>query len=146
MAPGAPRKNSTWRCRHEFKPRWWEPGIDLATYRWRRSSCSTRPIPDVWSDPRLDFADTIEETRAGRGMPPQPNRHVRAQLFTPGDGWRVWRVARKEDSCRSLKPFSQETVPTTSVVHVLNGKQVRQLRRRVLARRKQVGIITVHGK
>ena len=48
------------------------PGIAQAEYGGALFLFPPRPIPDVWTDPRLDFADTLEERLLAAGVPAQP--------------------------------------------------------------------------
>jgi hypothetical protein len=103
------------------------PGIGLATYGGAVFLFPPRPIPDVWSDLRLDFADTLEERILAAGCLHSRHRHVALLSYSPpGAGWR--RMARrfgKKIVHVPLGHFSQETVQQLRLVHVLNGKQVR---------------------
>jgi hypothetical protein len=103
------------------------PGIGLATYGGALFLFPPRPIPDVWRDKRLDFADTLEERLVAAACLHSRERHI--ALLTeapPGAGWR--RLARrfgKKLVHVPLSHFSQETVQQLRLVHVLNGQQVR---------------------
>ncbi len=103
------------------------PGIGLATYGGAVFLFPPRPIPDVWSDPRLDFVDTLEERLLAAGCLHSHHRHVALLSYAPpGAGWR--RMARrfgKKIVHVPLHHFSQETVQQLRIVHVLNGKKVR---------------------
>jgi len=103
------------------------PGIGLATYGGAVFLFPPRPIPDVWSDRRLDFADTLEERILAAGCLHSQHRHVALLSYSPpGAGWR--RMARrfgKKLVHVPLHHFSQETVQQLRLVHVLNGRQVR---------------------
>jgi hypothetical protein len=103
------------------------PGIGLATYGGAVFLFPPRPIPDVWSDGRLDFVDTLEERLLAAGCLHSEHRHI-ALLSTapPGAGWR--RMARrfgKKIVHVPLHHFSQETIQQLRLVHVLNGRQIR---------------------
>ncbi len=103
------------------------PGIGLATYGGAVFLFPPRPIADVWTDPRLDFADTLEERILAAGCLHSQHRHVALLSYAPpGAGWR--RMARKFGKKIVHVPlahFSQETIQQLRLVHVLNGKQVR---------------------
>jgi hypothetical protein len=103
------------------------PGIGLATYGGATFLFPPRPIPDIWADRRLDFADTLEERVLAAGCLHSQHRHVALLSYAPpGAGWR--RMARrfgKKIVHVPLSHFSQETVQQLRLVHVLNGKQVR---------------------
>ena len=48
------------------------PGIAQAEYGGALFLFPPRPIPDIWTDPRLDFADTLEERLLAGALPAQP--------------------------------------------------------------------------
>ncbi len=103
------------------------PGIGLATYGGAVFLFPPRRIPDIWSDRRLDFVDTLEERVLAAGCLHSHYRHVAVLSYAPpGAGWR--RMARrfgKKLVHVPLHHFSQETVQQLRLVHVLNGRQVR---------------------
>jgi hypothetical protein len=103
------------------------PGIGLANYGGALFLFPPRPIPDIWTDRRLDFVDTLEERVLAAGCLHSQQRHVALLSYAaPGAGWR--RLARRfgrKIVHVPLHHFSQETVQQLRLVHVLNGKQVR---------------------
>ena len=107
------------------------PGIGLATYGGATFLFPPRPIPDIWTDRRLDFADTLEERVLAAGC--LHSRHAHMALLSyapPGAGWRrMARRFRKKIVHVPLHHFSQETVQQLRLVHVLNGRQIRNLTR-----------------
>ena len=86
-----------------------------------------RPIPDVWTDPRLDFADTLEERLLAAAFLHSQDRHVAVvSPRIPPASWR--RLARRfgrKIVHLPLKRFSGQLLERLRTFHVLNGKQVR---------------------
>jgi hypothetical protein len=140
-APADPRDypwRTTWMAEHhdestlalfatDFTKEMIGPGIGLATYGGAVFLFPPRPIPDIWTDRRLNFADTLEERVLAAGCLHSQHRHVALLSYAPpGAGWR--RMARRMGKKLVHVPlhhFSQETVQQLRLVHVLNGKQVR---------------------
>ncbi len=140
-APADPRDypwRATWMAEHndestlalfatDFTQEMVGPGIGLATYGGAVFLFPPRPIPDIWSDRRLNFTDTLEERVLAAGCLHSHHRHIALLSYAPpGAGWR--RMARrfgKKIVHVPLHHFSQETVEQLRLVHVLNGKQVR---------------------
>ena len=80
------------------------PGIAQAEYGGAFFLFPPRPIPDIWTDPRLDFADTLEERLLAGALPAQPRaaRRGRQPPAAPrprGGGWRGGSAARSS-TCR----------------------------------------------
>ena len=140
-SPADPRDypwRTTWMAEHQdestlalfatnFHEEMVGPGIGLATYGGAVFLFPPRPVADIWSDPRLDFVDTLEERVLAAGCLHSHHRHI-ALLSSapPGAGWR--RMARrfgKKIVHVPLHHFSQETVQQLRLVHVLNGRQIR---------------------
>jgi hypothetical protein len=103
------------------------PGIVQAEYGGALFIFPPRPIPDVWTDPRLDFADTLEERLLAAALLHSRERHVAlACPKPPPASWR--RLARRFDRKLvhlPLKRFSGQTIERMRRFHLLNGKQVR---------------------
>ena len=103
------------------------PGIGLAQYGGAMFLFPPRPIVDVWHDPRLDFADTLEERLLAGACLHSGEKHIAVlSESAPGPGWR--RLAKSYGRKLVHVPlgrFSQETVQRLRMVHVLNGHQVR---------------------
>ncbi|MGQ0636144.1 MAG: hypothetical protein ACT4QC_16145 [Planctomycetaceae bacterium] len=140
-SPADPRDypwRTTWMAEHhdestlalfatDFHSEMVGPGIGLATYGGALFLFPPRRIPDVWSDRRLDFTDTLEERLLAAGCLHSRHRHVALLSYSPpGAGWRklARRFGRKIVHV-PLNHFSQETIQQLRLVHVLNGKQVR---------------------
>ncbi len=103
------------------------PGIGLATYGGAMFLFPPRPIPEIWSDPRFDWVDTLEERLLAAACHYSHERHIAVlSNAPPGAAWR--RIARQHGRKLIHVPlgrFSQETVARLRQVHVLNGQQVR---------------------
>ncbi|MBQ16732.1 MAG: hypothetical protein CMJ65_06360 [Planctomycetaceae bacterium] len=103
------------------------PGIGLATYGGAMFLFPPRPVPEIWSDPRFDWVDTLEERLLAAACHYSRERHIAVlSNAPPGAAWR--RIARQHGRKLIHVPlgrFSQETVARLRQVHVLNGQQVR---------------------
>ena len=85
-------------------------------------------IPDIWTDPRLDFATTLEERLLAAACLHSdcPQMALSVQLYPPGAGWRkLARRFQKKWVHVPLGGFSQSTIQQLRIVHVLNGHHVR---------------------
>jgi hypothetical protein len=103
------------------------PGICLATYGGALFLFPPVAIHDVWTDPRLDFTETLEERLLAAACLHSRSRHIALlSPLPPGAGWR--RLARrfqKKWVHLPLTHFSDSTVQQLRMLHVLNGKEVR---------------------
>lgn len=103
------------------------PGVGQATYGGCLFLFPPRSIPDVWQDPRFDFADTLEERLLAAGCHHSEHRHIALLSESPpGAGFR--RLARRYGKKLVHVPLgrmSQETIGRLRVFHVLNGREVR---------------------
>jgi hypothetical protein len=103
------------------------PGIAQAEYGGAMFLFPPRPIPDVWSDPRFDFADTLEERLLAGALFHSQERHVAlVSAKAPPASWR--RLARRFGRKLvhlPLKRFSGQLLERLRRLHVLNGKHVR---------------------
>jgi hypothetical protein len=103
------------------------PGIAQAEYGGAFFLFPPRSIPNIWTDRRLDFADTLEERLLAAALMHSRERHV--ALVSPRPplaGWR--RLARRfgrKFIHLPLKRFSGQLLERLRQFHVLNGKQVR---------------------
>ena len=140
-SPADPREypwRSTWFAEHDnestlaffgsdYRQNIIGPGIALATYGGALFLYPPVAIPDVWRDPRLDFAETLEERLlAAACLHSRCPDVVLLSSLPPGVGWR--RLARrfhKRFVHLPLSRFSDATVQQMRMFHVLNGKQVR---------------------
>ncbi len=103
------------------------PGICLATYGGAMFLFPPIPIPDVWSDPRLDFAETLEERLIAAACMHSRSPHVALLCsLPPGTAWKgIAKHFQRQLVHVPLGQFSDETVQRLRMVHVLNGKHIR---------------------
>ncbi len=103
------------------------PGICMATYGGALFIFPPIPIPDIWTDPRLDFTETMEERiLAAACLHSQCPQIALLSPLPPGAGWR--RMAKrfgKKWVHLPMGQFSESTLQQLRILHVLNGKQVR---------------------
>ncbi|MEM8665916.1 MAG: hypothetical protein AAGG48_00265 [Planctomycetota bacterium] len=103
------------------------PGIGLSVYGGAMFLFPPVEIPDVWSDPRLDYAETLEERLIAAACMYSSARQIAlVSSLPPGGGWR--RLARRYKKHLIHVPlgsFSDEQVQQLRLVHVLNGREVR---------------------
>ncbi|MFO1041539.1 MAG: hypothetical protein U0941_07105 [Planctomycetaceae bacterium] len=103
------------------------PGIGQATYGGAMFLFPPRPVPDIWSNGRFDFVDTMEERLLAAACYHARERHVALLSYAPpGPAWR--RLAKRYGKKLIHVPlgrFSQETVQQLRMFHVLNGQRVR---------------------
>ena len=111
----------------DFRQEMVGPGIGLATYGGGLFLFPPRSVPDIWRDPRLDFADTLEERLLAGACLHSEERHIAVLSHAPpGPGWR--RLAKQHGKKLvhvPLNKFSQQTIQQLRLVHVLNGQQIR---------------------
>ena len=103
------------------------PGIAQAEYGGALFIFPPRPIPDVWSDPRLDFTNTLEERLLAAAFLHSRERHVAVvSPRIPTTNWRriATRFGRKIVHL-PIKRFSAQLIERLRIFHVLNGKTVR---------------------
>ena len=140
-APADPREypwRSTWYAEHDeestlafYATNFLEepvgPGICLATYGGAMFLFPPVAIPDIWSDPNLDFATTLEERLIGAACMHSRERHIALlSHLPPGVGFR--KLAKRFNKRLihvPFKQFSDSTVQQLRMVHVLNGSDVR---------------------
>jgi hypothetical protein len=103
------------------------PGIGVAKYGGAMFLFPPRPIPDVWRDPRFDFADTLEERLLAAACYHSEEKHIALLSHAP-PGAAFRRIAKRFGRKLVHVPlgkFSQATIQQLRLVHVLNGHQVR---------------------
>lgn len=103
------------------------PGIALATYGGAMFLFPPVQIPDIWHDPRLDFADDLEERLVAAACLHSRERQI-ALLSPkpPGAGFRrLAKRFRKQLIPIPLSQFNDAMVNQLRMVHVLNGREVR---------------------
>jgi hypothetical protein len=103
------------------------PGIAQADYGGALFLFPPRAIPDIWTDPRLDFVDTLEERLLAGAFLHSRERHVAVvSPRPPPASWR--RLARRfgrKIVHLPLKRFGGQLIERLRRFHVLNGKVVR---------------------
>jgi hypothetical protein len=103
------------------------PGICLANYGGALFLYPPVAIHDIWQDPRLDFATTLEERLLAAAC--LHSRCPNIALVSPSPPGVAWRQLAKKFKKKlvhiPLSRFSDSTVQQLRMVHVLNGKDVR---------------------
>lgn len=103
------------------------PGVAEARYGGALFLHPPRPIPEIWTDPRLRDVDTLEETLLASAFLHSRDRHV--AVVSPGLPTGAWRrLARKYGRKivhLPLKRFSGAMIERLRTFHILNGKHVR---------------------
>lgn len=103
------------------------PGIGQSQYGGTFFQFPPRPIPNVWEDPRLDFAQSLEDRLIAGAALHSSEKHI--AVVSPIPPLARWKkIARKYD--RKLIPiplsrFSGQTVNRLRHFHVLNGHEIR---------------------
>lgn len=140
-SPADPRNypwRITWSAEHtdestlalfatDFQAEMVGPGIGLATYGGALFLFPPRPIPEIWHDPRLDFATTLEERVLAAACLHSEEKHIALlSAAPPGIAWKqIARRFKKKLIHVPLSRFSQATIQQLRLVHVLNGQKVR---------------------
>lgn len=103
------------------------PGICLGNYGGALFIFPPVAIPDIWQDPRLDFATTLEERLLGAACLHSQCKHIAlVSSAPPGQAWRqIAKQFKKSLVHLPLSRFSDATVQNLRMVHVLNGKEIR---------------------
>lgn len=103
------------------------PGICLGNYGGALFIFPPVAIPDIWQDPRLDFATTLEERLLGAACLHSQCKHIALlSSAAPGHAWRsIAKQFKKAWVHLPLSKFSDSTVQNLRMVHVLNGKEIR---------------------
>ena len=103
------------------------PGVAVCEYGGALLMYPPRNFPDIWTDPRLDFADTLEERLLAGALFHSQERHVVVVCAKPPcASWR--RLARrfgKKLVHLPMSRFSSSTVERLRHFHVLDGWEVR---------------------
>ncbi|MGH7223067.1 MAG: hypothetical protein ACRELF_07560, partial [Gemmataceae bacterium] len=103
------------------------PGIAQAEYGGALFLFPPRPIPNIWTDPRLDAADTLEERLLAAALLHSRERHIAlVSPKPPPSSWRrLARRYRRKIVHLPLKRFSDQMLERLRQFHILNGKEVR---------------------
>lgn len=103
------------------------PGVAVARYGGCMFLFPPRPVPDVFQDPRFDFADTLEERLIAAALYYSNEPHVALlSHLPPGAGWRrLARRYKKKIIHVPLNRFGSAMIDRLRTVHVLNGQHVR---------------------
>lgn len=103
------------------------PGIAQAQYGGALFLFPARPVPEIWTDPRLDRHDTLEGRLLAAGFLHSRDRHV--AVVSPGPPPASWRRLARAYGRKivhlPLKRFSGATIERIRTFHVLNGRHVR---------------------
>ncbi len=103
------------------------PGIAQSRYGGAFFLFPPRSIPDIWNDPRLGFARTLEERLIGAAALHSQERHI--VLVSPIRPLARWRRSAKLFNRTivsiPLSRFSGQTVDKLRRFHVLNGHELR---------------------
>ncbi len=103
------------------------PGIGQSQYGGTLFLFPPRPIPDIWEDPGLDFAQTLEERLIAGAALHSLEKHITlVSPIPPPARWKqiAGRFERKLIPV-SLSRFSGQTVARLRRFHVLNGHEIR---------------------
>lgn len=140
-SPADPRDypwRTTWFAEHkeestlaffatDFQEEMVGPGIALATYGGAMFLYPPVAISDIWRDPRLDFATSLEERLIGAACYHSRQRQI--ALLSPTPPTAMWRKIAKRFGKQfvhlPLGQFNSAMVQQLRMVHVLNGHQVR---------------------
>jgi len=103
------------------------PGIGLSVYGGALFLYPPVVIPDVWTDARLDYTETLEERLLAAACIHSRGKQIAVlSALPPGNGFRkLARRYRKQLVHVPLNSFSDEQVQQLRTVHVLNGSEVR---------------------
>ncbi len=103
------------------------PGVAVATYGGALFLYPPRSIPNVWTNPELDFVDTLEDRLvAAACLHSQSKQIAFLSPAAPGAAWR--KIAKRFGKSLVHVPLSQFNdgmVQQLRTVHVLNGQEVR---------------------
>ena len=103
------------------------PGIGMSLYGGAMFLFPPRSIPDIWSDQRFDFCDTLEERLIAAGCHHSEEKHIALlSPAPPGLGWKklAQRYGKKLIHI-PLSRFSQSMIQQLRMFHVLNGQETR---------------------
>lgn len=103
------------------------PGIGQSSYGGALFLFPPRPIPDIWNDPGLAFAKTLEERLIAAAAVHSRELHI--ALVAPIPPRARWRLIARQFGRKlvwiPLSRFSGQTVDRLRRFHVLNGHDIR---------------------
>ena len=110
------------------------PGIALATYGGAMFLYPPVPIPDIWRDPRLEFAEQLEDRLIAAACLHSRERQIAVlSERAPGAAWRsIARKLHKKLVHVPLGHFNDAMLQQLRMVHVLNGTEVRSYAERFI--------------
>jgi hypothetical protein len=110
------------------------PGIGLSRYGGLFLLYPPRPLPDIWEDPRLDFARTAPDRLvAGALLHSQERNVVLVSPRPPRRGWKLLaRRLRRHILTIPLRRFSGQEIERLRHFHVLNGREIRSFASRFI--------------
>ncbi len=129
---------STWYAEHseestiafyatDFRKEIIGPGLAASNYGGVMFLFPPRPIPDIWTDKRLDFTESMEERLiAAVCLHAQSRQVALVSWLPPGSGWR--RLAKRFRKTLVHVPmggFNEAMIQQLRTFHVLNGQEVR---------------------
>jgi hypothetical protein len=99
----------------------------MATYGGAMFLYPPVSIPDIWTDRRLDFVETLEERLLAAACLHSRQRQVALlSSLPPGPGWRrLAKRFRRQLVHVPTSSFSEAELSQLRLVHVLNGTHVR---------------------
>ncbi len=103
------------------------PGIGRAQYGGAMFLFPPRHIEDPWTDPRFDFATTLEERLLAVACRYSESRQIALlSSAVPGAAWRSLAKRFKKNLVHlPIGHFSASTIEQLRTVHVLNGRHIR---------------------
>lgn len=140
-SPADPRDypwRTTWFAEHDaestmafyatdFREEMVGPGIGMSIYGGAMFLFPPLVIPDIWTDRRLDFVDSVEERLLAATCLHARGRQIAlVSSLPPGAGWRrLARHFKKQFVHVPLASFSSVEVQQLRMAHVLNGTEIR---------------------
>jgi hypothetical protein len=129
---------TTWFAEHEeestlaffatdYRQEMLGPGVAVATYGGALFLYPPRSIPDVWTNPELDFVDTLEDRLIAAACLHSQSKQI-ALLSPIAPGAERRKIAKRFGKSLVHVPLSQfndGVVQQLRTVHVLNGQEVR---------------------
>ena len=110
------------------------PGIALATYGGAMFLYPPVAIPDIWEDPRLAFAEQLEDRLIAAACLHSRERQIAVLCDrAPNANWRsIARRLHKKLVHVPLGHFNDAMLQQLRMVHVLNGTEVRSYAERFI--------------